>query len=362
MQQVTKDTTPAELLVLAQEYQTLLQKTNVPIKIEQTIADMEKRVAEMNGLTVDQWKAQYASMAAAPEAKAKPAPKKRAVVTERDPDYFYISPINQSKSTRWMHLRRDLGVVMNMLVTGPSGCGKTELIGRLGKEFGVPVYKVDCASITTPDKWVGHKELIATENGQETIYVKSQFLKWLAAEDCEPGIVLLDEINRLNANLLNTTIPILDGSESIWVPDLGIYSNVHKDTMIAATANLGVGYSGTHGLDIAFHDRFGAVMEASFPPQEEEVQILMRRTGIEESKAQILVNIATQCRSLADQGDLSKYISTRGLLDAAHWIMAGMTIVDAAATTFAPKFSSEGKAESQRAKVEITVKGMAGSN
>ena len=364
--QIHKDITPAEIEEMAKEYQALLSKSNVPMKLEQTIADMERRAAEMNGLSVEDWKLKFEVAAAAPPpAEKKTAKKKedRGAVTEFDPDYFYVDPKNQAKSTQWMHLRRDMGVVMNMLVVGPSGCGKTTLLQRLAKEFGVPAYKVDCASITTPDKWVGHKELIATENGQETVYVKSQLLKWLAAEDgFEPGIVIFDEINRLAAGLLNTLIPILDGSEKIWIPDLGIYSTVHKDTMIAATANFGVGYSGTHQMDIAFKDRFGAMMKATFPPADEEVQILVRRTGLDEARARILVNIATQQRVVADQGDYSQYISTRALIDCAFWAVGGMRIVDAADSTFVQKYSAEGRADSEQAKVELLVKGMAGAN
>ena len=351
---------------MAEEYAALLAKSNVPMKVEQTIADMKRRAADMNGLSVEDWERKFevsqASEAAA-EATTKKAPKKkeRGAITEIDRDYFFVDPKNQAQSTTWMKLRQEMGIVMNMLVIGPSGCGKTELIQRLGRQFDKPVYKVDCASITTPDKWVGHKELVATDRGQETHYVKSMFLKWLAAEDgFEPGIVLLDEINRLNANQLNTLIPVLDGSQKVWVPDLGIYSEVHKDTMIAATANLGVGYSGTHSMDIALQDRFGTVMEATFPPREDEERVLMRRTGIDEARAKILVNIATQARAKADDGDLSRYVSTRALIDCAFWVGAGMTIVNAAAATFVKKFSAEGKAESERAAVEILIKGMAG--
>lgn len=367
-QQLSKDATPEDIRRMAEEYQALLAKSNVPMKIEQTIADMERRCAELNNMTVEAWKSHHetlaASQAAIPEPPVKASKKKaeRGAVTEIDRDYFFIDPKNQAKSTTWMKLRREMNVVMNMLVVGPSGCGKTELLQRLGREFDIPVYKVDCASITTPDRWVGHKELVVTERGQETQYIKSMLLQWLAAENgFAPGIVLFDEINRLRADLLNTLIPVLDGSQKIWVPDLGIYSEVHPDTMIAATANLGVGYSGTHAMDIALQDRFGVVMEATFPPADEEVRVLMRRTGVDEAKAKVLVNIATQARLKADSGELSKYVSTRGLIDAGFWTAAGMKIVDAADATFVKKFSADGRADSERAKVELIVSGMAGS-
>lgn len=367
-QQVTKDTNPTEIQKMAEEYQQLLSKAGVPMKLEQTVADMERRAADMNGLSVEDWKrtfeAQAASTAAAPEpkTKARAKPKVRGAVAEIDHDYFYVDPKNQQLANTWMKLRQDMGIVQNLMVIGPSGCGKTELLQRLGREYGVPTYKVDCGSITTPDKWVGHKELVATEHGQETAYVKSQHLQWLGAEgEFEPGIVIYDEINRLPAQLLNTLIPILDGSQKIWVPDLGIYQEVNKKTMIAATANLGVGYSGTYSLDIALQDRFNAVMEATFAPEQEEISILVKRTGLDEARAQVLVNIAKACRTKADQSDLSKYVSTRALIDAAFWAAGGMRIVDACATTFVKKFSAEGRGDSERALVELTVNGMAGS-
>lgn len=181
-------------------------------------------------------------------------------------------------------------------------------------------------------------------------------------ENFPPGIVLFDEINRLPAALLNTLIPVLDGSKRIWVPDLGIYSTVHPDTMIAATANLGVGYTGTYAMDIALRDRFGAVMNMTFPPVNEEIKLLMRRTGVEEAKAKILVNIGTQARAKANDQTLSQYVSTRSLINAAVWTAAGMKIVDAVDATFLHQFSAEGGTDSEQFALGLIVTGMAGSN
>lgn len=367
-QQVTKDMTPAQIAEVANEYQELLSKSNVPVKLEQTIADMERRAAEMNGQTLEEWKRGFEDGPAvveeepATKTKAKKKGPERGAVVELDPNYFFISEKNRAKSATWIKLKRELGYAMHMIVIGPSGCGKTESFTHLGEEFGVPVYKIDCASITTPDRWVGHKELITVDGKTETRYVKSMMLEWLAAENYPPGIVLFDEINRLPAPLLNTLIPVLDGSKRIWVPDLGIYSDVHPDTMVAATANLGVGYTGTYAMDIALRDRFGAVMEMTFPPADEEIRLLMRRTGVEEAKAKILVNIGTQARSKAKDGTLSQYVSTRSLLNAAVWTAAGMKIVDAIDATFLHQFSAEGGADSEQMALTILVNGMAGSN
>lgn len=364
--QVTKDMTPAEIAKVAEEYQELLAKSNVPVKLEQTIADMERRAADMNGKTVDEWKRSFEIADASAEIATEGTPKKarkkgdRGAVIEIDPNYFYIPEKNKTKSATWIKLRKEMSIVMNMLAIGPSGCGKTESFKHLAEEFGLPLYKIDCASITTPDRWVGHKELVTIDGNTETRYVKSNMLEWLAGENFPAGIVLYDEINRLPAALLNTLIPVLDGSQKIWVPDLGIYSDVHPDTMIAATANLGVGYSGTYSMDIALRDRFGAVMEFTFPPQDEEIRLLMRRTGIDDIRAKILVNIATQARAKANEGALSQYVSTRALINAAFWAGAGLKIVDAVDATFLKHFSAEGGADSEQMMVQVMTSGMAG--
>lgn len=368
IRQVTKDMTPADIKAAADDYQELLSKSNVPVKLEQTIADMERRVAEMNNLSLEDWKRGFEDGPAVevdePEVPAKGKKKgpERGAVVEIDPNYFYITEKNQAKVATWIKLKRELQYAMHMIVIGPSGCGKTESFAHLGEQFDVPVYKIDCASITTPDRWVGHKELVTVDGQTETRYVKSMMLEWLAAENFPPGIVLFDEINRLPAPLLNTLIPVLDGSKKIWVPDLGIYSTVHPDTMIAATANLGVGYTGTYAMDIALRDRFGAVMNMTFPPQDEEVRLLMRRAGIEEAKAKILVNIGAQARAKANDQTLSQYVSTRSLINAAVWVAAGMKIVDAVDATFLHQFSAEGGADSEQMALSILVGGMAGSN
>jgi len=74
--QITKDVTPAEIQQLAEEYQQLLAKSNVPMKLEQTIADMERRAAEMNGMAIDEWKRKF-EIAAASEELAEPTAKKK---------------------------------------------------------------------------------------------------------------------------------------------------------------------------------------------------------------------------------------------------------------------------------------------
>jgi MoxR-like ATPase len=280
----------------------------------------------------------------------------REIAETVEKDYYWLKPEDRKVTEKWIELRRVGGVVQNMLIVGPSGSGKTQGQQVVAEANGMPFYKVDCASITTPDKWVGHKEV----NEKGTYYVLSEHLRWLSADGFEPGMVCYDELTRLHPSMLNILIPILDGSESIWVPDLGIYVRVHPDTMICATANIGSQFSGTYGLDVALHDRFAVIQERAWPPAAEEAKILMKKTGVTSSQAQMLVDIAVQVRAKADQQAVSKPLSTRALIDCAYWVRMGMTIIEASETTWVKKYSEEGKGSSERAMVRLILQGKAG--
>lgn len=372
---VTADSTPEDVVEIAKEYAAILKNTKLSYTEDRVIADFKLRAAQAQSpaMTVPEWEAMWDSRRAAAgappappapkEKKPKPIAKQSAEEISKsvrqnsatvDPNYFWMSAENLAIGRTWIALRKNAHIPQNLFVVGPSGCGKTEGLRHLASEAKLPFYKIDCGSITTPDKWVGHKEV----NESGTYYVLSEHLRWLSADGFEPGIVVYDEINRLHPSLLNILIPILDGSQSIWVPDLGIYVKVHPDTMIAATANIGTGFAGTYGLDTALHDRFSVTMEQTFPPESEEVQILVRRTGLAEDKAYKLVAIAKQTRIKAENGDLSKPVSTRALLDASHWATTGMTITEAAEATFIKKYSNDGSSNSERMMVRLILQGL----
>jgi len=365
---VTKDTTPDEIETMADTFATMVSSAKLKVNREQVIATMRQQAASENGMTVEDWEAMWQGRSTPSEPEPEEEAPKRRKRNEKvvlDPSYFFMTKENQAIGETWLALRREQGVVMNLLAVGPSGCGKTEGLRHLAERFEMPFYKIDCASVTTADKWYGHKEITAGPNGPETKFVLSEHLRWLAGmndgEEDQPGLVVYDEINRLHPSLLNSLIPLLDGSQRVWVPDLGTYINVHEGTLIAATANLGVGYSGTYGLDIALHDRFGVIIEQTFPPDNEEATILTKRTGVDPTDARKMVEVGRQLRRKADEGVLGKYVSTRALIDWARWAMTGMTLMESAEATWVKKFSEDGGGQSERYLVRTTLQGMTGT-
>ncbi len=379
--QINKTTTIEEFEALAEAtYQTIVQVGLSTADKSKVRSDLLGRFAQQQGMSVadaeDLLRRNSGATAAAPSASSTPlvaqtpeeeeqkqqalqqlAEAMRERATAADGPYFWEKPESVAFIEMFIALRRDAGLVANLLITGPSGTGKTEGIMRAGNRAGIPVYKVDCASVTTADKWLGHKEF---EDGA-TKYVLSEHLKWVEAKDCEPGIVLYDEITRLHPTLHNTLLPILDGSQSVWVPELGIHIKVHPDTIFIATANIGVNYTGTHKLDGAMAGRFGYRMERDYPPQAEEEIILAKRTGVNATQAKTLVEIANLTRQRMRTGELDDAISTRNLLDCAALVAAGMPIMQATEFTFVTTFSEDGGAASQRTAVRQIITGKAGA-
>jgi len=369
---ISKDLTLDDVEEVVQEFVNKVKETGIAFNEGKIRGDVKKRVADMNGMTVEDWEKKFSVTAETVEEEPKTKAEKAKEAAERvkrvkeavsstDGTYFYTPPDVQNIYDTWLKLRLDAGIVQHLLVVGPSGSGKTEGLKRVAQSHNMPFYKVDCAAITTVDKWVGQKNIVIGEKGPETKFTLSEHLRWLGAIDCEPGLVIYDEITRLHPSLLNYLIPILDGSQEVWVPDLDIYARVHPQTIIAATANIGVQFAGTYGLDTALHDRFAVIQERSFPPKNEEIKILMKRTGIDEKQATMLVEIGINARQKYDGGLVDRPVSTRALLDASYWVAAGMSVLEACETTFIKKFSPEGQGNSQRMAIRLIVQGKAGT-
>lgn len=363
---VTRETTWEDFEAGVAEAQELIQRIGVPSPIEKTREDLLARFAQKEGLSVADAEALLRSNGAPPipvepepeldpeEQAAKAAAAVESLRTRQTASggrpYFYVDPKNLAFLQMMTTMRMEASVVANVLFTGPTGCGKTTLAQEVGSTMGIPVHIVNCPSITTDEKWVGHKEF----RDGKTEYVLSEMLRWIST----PGwkIVVFDELTRLHPTRHNILFPLLDQQQNIWVPELDIHVQV-QDTLFWATANMGVGYTGTHKLDAALNGRFGYRLELDFPDKDQEVEILVQRTGIERPQAALLVDIAMLTRTKHRQGDLEESVSTRNLLDAAALVAAGMGIRDAAEYTFVKFYSEEGGASSHRAIVRQILNG-----
>lgn len=257
----------------------------------------------------------------------------------------------------WVDLRkrlRDVGVVV---AKGPSGCGKTEGFIQLAKRAGLPVLVWNCGIVTSPEKWLGHKDI--DENG--THYEKSLFVKALEGVDVPPGLIVFDEVNRVPPSMNNLLMSVLDGRQSIHLPEIGETIHVHPDVMFAATMNEGNGFGGTYKLDAALQDRMPYTIPRDFPPEADEIKLIMARTGIAEDKAKRLVWVANKTREMWRRDELEKPISTRLLLKWSLLVSVGMPIAKAAEFSVCGQYRADGGDQSDLRKVRQAVQGKAGA-
>lgn len=235
------------------------------------------------------------------------------------------------------------GDIMNTLLVGPQGCGKTSVAYEFAAKTKLPLLKMNCPLVREPRDWFGAKR---AENGS-VFWDKALF-----AEATAQGglVILLDEITRATPNVLNSLLPLLDWTRETYIEEAKEKLVVGPRTYFFATANIGAQFTGTFKLDSALADRFGAIVECSFLPEQDEAELLTKRSGITFDVAQRLVKVANLVRNEnQNSGKLTETISTRVLLDVAKLYT---TLKETAFRfTVLPKFSADGGKQSERAQV-----------
>jgi nitric oxide reductase NorQ protein len=233
-----------------------------------------------------------------------------------------------------------------------------EAVNRINQkhQLKLRLTKMDCATVTDPQKWFGRREVV----DGETKFFESDFL-----QACQRGdVILLDEISRPHPHITNELMPMFDGSQSIHLSDLNVTIPIHDETVFIATMNLGVQYGGTYRMDWALRERFPYSYERSFPPHDDEIRVLTSHTGVDKDGASRLVTIAEKTRQMHAQGDLKEGISTRVLVAAAWLVASGMTEAEALTFTamclYDPDADGIAGTESERQKVAQLIQGKTG--
>ena len=234
----------------------------------------------------------------------------------------------------------------NVLLVGPQGCGKTETCLQFSSIAGLPVLKINCALVREPRDWFGYK----TASDGTVEWVRSEFCKLVERGN---AVILLDEISRAAPPILNSLMPLLDGTGQTFLEEVKEIVKRGPNLFFFATANLGSQFTGTYGkLDTALNDRFAVRIECNYLPMHEEAALIVERTGLDPSTAKKLAIVANMTRTHSSGelgGDLSTTISTRNLLDAAElYKTMGQNSFE---FSILPLFSSKGGLASQQAKV-----------
>jgi nitric oxide reductase NorQ protein len=241
----------------------------------------------------------------------------------------------------------------NVRLLGPHGCGKTELAIQFAARLKMPLLIMDCANLREARDWFGYK---GAKDG--TVYWhESQFVRAVTAGN---HVILLDELNRANPHLLNTLMPLLDARRFTYLEEKGDKICVGPGTVFFASMNEGAGYTGTSSLDRAIRDRFPRVVEMAYLGEQDEINLLMRRVGVNEDTATRLVGMANKIRQDATglAATLTESLSTRQLIAAAQDFVIGG--VDTLTFTISNHFSPDGDDDSERVRVQNIIQGKFG--
>jgi hypothetical protein len=244
--------------------------------------------------------------------------------------------------------RHQTGVSTVLALVGPAGTGKTSLVWDLAAEKRLGVFQFDCAGATTTADWFG--STVLDKDG--TRFAFSSFIEAIR-EDGEYGdeerIVLLDELNRAETSAaLNALMSILT-KRTAYIPEAGITIRVSRNVFFAVTMNRGSAYSGTVNLDAALIERLEGWLRLDFLPEADEVALVTTRVpGIKTEDAARLIKAARQVREVADRGEVRKSVSTRMVLAAASFAVAGLSLREAAEMTWVDSYDDEGASESER--------------
>ena len=246
------------------------------------------------------------------------------------------------------------GSIEQLRFVGAAGCGKTEAALQLAAIAGFPAFVQDCSIVREPRDWFGSKTV---QNGSIS-WVDSQFVRAVTRGNT---VIILDEANRASLTVGNSLLPLLDRRRATLVEERGSVVNVAPGTIFVATMNEGSAYTGTSAMDAALRDRFPRVIEMTYLPMNDEINLLVQRTGVDSDIARKLVEVAAKTRAVVG-GSISAFgtvLSTRQLLAAAaDYRLSGRHSLT---YTIANLYSAEGGNESERAAITALIMGKFGT-
>ncbi|MDA3822333.1 MAG: MoxR family ATPase [Bacteroidales bacterium] len=245
---------------------------------------------------------------------------------------FYIS------KKLWKELIRHMARRKNILLMGDSGIGKTEIVAFLAESFSKPLHVHDMGATQDPIASLIGVHRIGKDG--TSVFDVAKFVDDISG----PNVVLFDEINRAPLNSNNILFPLTDRRREL---DMSIASSemarkvkAHDETVFVATANIGSQFTGTNTLDEAFQSRFFPV-QIEYPPQKQEVELLVVRTGVDPKAAVDIVKIADRTRAKRQNNTISNNISIRQTLEIAELVADGFKVEEAVELYIKPTFGDE---------------------
>jgi nitric oxide reductase NorQ protein len=202
-----------------------------------------------------------------------------------------------------------------LLIKGPTGCGKTRFVEHMAARLGRPLITVSCHDDLSASDLVG-RFLIGDGS---TVWSDGP----LARAVRSGAICYLDEVVEARKDTTVVLHPLADDRRVLPIERTGEQLVAPPEFMLVISYN--PGYQNLlKGLKPSTRQRFVA-LSMGYPDATVELGIVQRETGISESQAQQLVQLAKALRNLTEY-DLEETVSTRLLVSAGRLIASGVPL------------------------------------
>jgi len=213
-------------------------------------------------------------------------------------------------------------VRMPMMIKGPTGCGKSRFVEYMAWKLGRPLITVACNEDMTASDLVGRflldKEGTKWQDGPLTMAARFG------------AICYLDEVVEARQDTTVVIHPLTDHRRTLPLDKKGELINAHADFQLVISYNPGY-QSLMKDLKQSTKQRFGG-LDFDYPEETLEIRIVAKESGVDESTAKKLVQIAHRARNLKGHG-LDEGISTRLLVYAGQLIARGVKAEPACSMT-----------------------------
>jgi len=220
----------------------------------------------------------------------------------------------------------------NLLIVGPTGCGKSCLAINVMARLKERCEIFSCDGTTSTEELIAVP--IATVDAKGIGITDVRFGAALRAYGEGKGL-LLEEVDHGQPDIYAALHRIMEVNQPFYVCNVpGVVNQPvlprHKDFFVIATANtIGTGedtfiYTGTKALNAAFMNRFSLTVMMDYLPPAKEIEVLKKKTGIDEPTAKKMVQIANDVRDAANpkrkggapgSAKIASVISTRDLIE-----------------------------------------------
>ena len=218
-------------------------------------------------------------------------------------------------------------VPVNIKLTGATGTGKTSITKLLAKKSGMNYDVFSATTLRERSQWFG-----SFAPDKKTGNLKYQASEFIKAVQTPNTLVVLDELNRADAKVLNVLLPLLDDQRRTYDPDSNTEIKVAKGVMFVATTNEGGGddesYEGTEAFDRALVDRFISV-DLPPLPQEQLSEVLYEKKGVPEERAKAIAKLLEDVKQIEGVG----HVSMRSAVQMARLIEMGLSPTQSAKAT-----------------------------